>query len=214
MEREYHKDSADRAAREARWILRETARAGLRVGMQRHEVDFVCTRGGEPIIAIPADAAEAVSIGENEVELHAPRLTLQGRLKPIERKDQAERFLAFHPDAAESDLLHLGVGGIKLDGTNLDAEVFVLGDPGWLSEEQFILDHMNEDHVKEMRLMCSHFFSIKEAAPRMIAVDSEGMHLHADGRVLYLRFDSRCDTTREVAMQTVILTRRAQGQET
>ncbi|MEM9177048.1 MAG: DUF2470 domain-containing protein [Myxococcota bacterium] len=195
--------------REARWALRETAEARLERDGREATCAFVCTRDGEPILALdtPLDTKAT-----GEATCRAAETTLRGVLVPVTDEERT-RFEAVVSEPASPPLARLALSGVELaDGTAVTPADWRLPEPGWLSGEQFILDHMNDDHVGEMKEMCAHFFGIDETAPRLLAVDSEGMHLGTVDGVRYLRFDARADTVREVAAQTVILTYRARGE--
>lgn len=95
---------------------------------------------------------------------------------------------------------------VERDGELLgSAAQWLLPPASWQGDRQYITDHMNEDHVEQMRAMCRHFFGLMPQQVALIALDSEGMHLRADGHVHYLPFARCCDSTREVAMETVRL---------
>ncbi|MEM1245300.1 MAG: DUF2470 domain-containing protein [Acidobacteriota bacterium] len=192
--------------REARWHLREAATAELHVAAGSAHCAFVCTREGEPVVAAGSAFPEGVA-----VELHEARGTiLQGKLRPLDDEAARHRFFAIANEAGPSLLRRLEIEEVVLpNGARIGAGDWLFAEPGWVEKEQYILDHMNEDHVREMREMCAQLAGVEEAEPRMLAVDPEGMHLRAGGAVHYLRFDETCDTVREVAMQTVMLTHRA-----
>lgn len=201
------------AIREARWQLRERAEARFRVGSSEVVCSFVCTREGEPILAVPASADNALAVGETVVLEATAGGSLDGTLQSVEAGDGLTRFESFHPGVELASLRRLALrGGTLADGTPFSADDWRLPHAAWIQREQFILDHMNEDHLREMQRMCAAFFDLPNTEPRMLAVDSEGMHLQAADRVLYLRFDRCCESVEEVAFQTIALTRRAEAE--
>lgn len=149
---------------------------------------------------------------ETSVELLGPEgLALRGWLQPASESERS-RFLGVLPDADPARLHRFEIQeAALLDGSTASAEEWTLDTPGWVDQEQFILDHMNDDHVSEMQLMCAQLRGVEVAEPRMVAVDPEGMHLRAGDALLYFRFEEVCDTVREVAGQTIVLTHRARA---
>ena len=72
----------------------------------------------------------------------------------------------------------------------IEAEQWRQPSPQWSSEEQGIIDHMNQDHLDALaRIALQHGLS-GSVAPTVIAVDPEGMHLRSGEAVLYVPFAS------------------------
>lgn len=179
------------------------------------QLPTVLSAEGLPLFAIAvADGAAGPQPATWSLQLqdqaNSVSLKLSGEAIPV-AADAAElraRFEAFFPDRLNTavELWQLKPTQAVLDGKELGGgQQWLLPEASWYSDRQYITDHMNEDHVKQMLAMCRHFFDLTPQQVTLIALDSEGMHLRADERLLYLPFAMSCDSTREVAMETVRL---------
>ena len=175
---------------------------------------------GSPLFAVdatidwcgdPQPASWSVSL---QGQTGSTLLRLLGNASPVAQSDAElhARFEAFFPGRlnAASRLWRLEPQAVELDGKPFGTAVqWLLPTAGWQGDRQYITDHMNEDHIEQMQAMCRHFFAVAPQQVALIALDSEGMHLRADGQVHYLPFARCCDGTREVAMETVRLSAEA-----
>lgn len=178
----------------------------------------MCDRLCGPVIGLPPTvAAEHLVDHDGEIEIGSG-VTIMGRWSAAFATEDRNRFLAFNPGAAKTQLAKLRVQGIVIKRSGFETwfgeKNWLLRPAAWFSRETYIVDHMNSDHRREMSAMCKHFHMVDEQMPTMLAADPEGMHLLAGKRTLYFGFRRYCDTVDEVARETVYLARTAMGRAT
>lgn len=128
--------------------------------------------------------------GMNE-PLEGPRASYMGPITRSERSQDAQRFLAFHPDAAgyasfqdfafyrmEPEQSHF-VGGFGRITTLKAAEILVNSDVALQFEqaEADIIEHMNADHNDAVRLYAAHLLGSPEGDWKMTGCDADGCNL-------------------------------------
>lgn len=202
---------ARQAVRAAQYAHLTLARAAVA------DCSFVCALTGAPVIALPTplqrDAQPATLHLEGD-----PDVQLVGVVSPCACEVAAERFGRVLPDAEYQALAMLSIESGRLrdaDGTlEFPGHDWSLAAAEWFAREDYIVDHMNDDHVAEMRAMVSHFLGIEDPAPKMLCADPEGVHLATSEGVRYLPFRHYCNTVKEVALETVYLAHTAMGKPT
>lgn len=210
--------SAEQALRDARQSVRSQAYGMLQSDMVGRQVRaFVCTREGEPVLVCPSEQLISdrtdsgyrleLTVGDRRI------ITLTGIL--TERVDTAARarLEKFLPGQSGADLVMFGVTAARTRDGGKDAHYtghqWRLPPAAWFGREDYIIDHMNDDHVGEMAAMCRYFHQVDDSAPTMLAVDPEGLHIRSALGVHYFPFRQYCATVKDVANETIRLARKA-----
>ena len=196
---------------EARARARGMNRAVLKTSEQSTACPIVCSREGEPLLAIPSSAHPLLLTIDQEVTVAASAdIVFRGTTQTLDEGPPLARLRRFLPGISTEALRRIQLSEVAIEGDlTLAPTEWLLPRPDWAEREDFILDHMNEDHRSEMQLMCSHFFGLTVETPQMIAADPEGMHLEADGTIRYLAFHEPANAMREVQAQIIRLTHEA-----
>lgn len=154
------------------------------------------------------------------------RLSVLGRASVLtaqEANDIQERFFTLYPDSRKYQGTHdfkfykLACERVRFIGGFGDihwisAEEWRLENPEWLATEQSMVEHMNQDHVDAMQLMCQHFFGIEADAVEMLCVNPDGCFMRADsGKPIFIAFNNVAHTGLEVRQQLVALTHAARA---
>ena len=139
-----------------------------------------------------------------------------------EREAAAQRYFAFFPEQRQYEQFHdfsfwrieptrvRWIGGFgEIHWVARDA--WLLETPEWSSGEVEIVDHMNADHGDAMELMCRRFLGAAPEGVEMVAADPEGFHLRNAGAIHWLPFAHPCNTSNEVRMEMVRLTKDARA---
>jgi heme oxygenase (biliverdin-IX-beta and delta-forming) len=173
---------------------------------------------------LAADTRASLVVHAFEKDVQAgPRLTLVGDAAPVPEGDVAcERYLRRFPDA--SRLLALGdfsfraitpcallfVQGFgRIDW--IDADDFAPPTSAVLAAEPEILAHMNADHGDTLLLYCRALAGVDAQEARATGVDSDGIDVRADGRLLRFDFDASALDALAVRGQLILLAERARA---
>jgi putative heme iron utilization protein len=139
-----------------------------------------------------------------------------------EREAAAQRYFAFFPEQRQYEQFHdfsfwrieprrvRWIGGFG-EIHWVTREAWLLETPEWSSGEAKIVEHMNEDHREAMELMCRRVLGAAPDGVEMVAVVAEGFHLRNAGAIHWLPFAHPCNTSNEVRMEMVRLTREARA---
>ncbi len=152
------------------------------------------------------------------------RLSILGQASVISREDVkqvSERFFTLYPDSKR----YQGTHDFKFYKLNAERVRFIggFGDIHWISElewrmdtpdwfesENHMLDHMNEDHVDAMQLICEHWFGVNVNDVKMLLLNPDGCFMKADaGKPLFVPFSKVARTGQEVRLELVALTHAA-----
>ncbi|MEM7404308.1 MAG: DUF2470 domain-containing protein [Pseudomonadota bacterium] len=201
----------------ARRTARTSARGHLTIaGAAIGSCAFVCTLTGAPIVSLPNPAATGPQPAVLDVD-GDPHLRLRGTV--VASDDDARlRFERIVPEATHTLLVtfqvEAGTFGAAGDTLEFSGSDWHLPDAQWFAREDYIVDHMNDDHIAEMQAMVRHFVHVDDPSPRMLCADPEGMHVRTSAGVHYLPFRHYCDSVKEVALETVYLAHTAMGKQT
>ncbi len=163
---------------------------------------------------------------DNERDINAgARLTLLGTAELIKDEDSevAEKFYLKFPESRAYQNTHdfkfyrLRVEHVRFIGGFgqiywLNLNEFILPEPDWIDNEQPAIDHMNEDHVDAMKLLCSYYKSFEADKVKMT-------HLYPDGCAIrvnevnnyFLTFNQLVKSSRDIRLQLVELTKLARA---
>jgi hypothetical protein len=90
-------------------------------------------------------------------------------------------------------------------------EVFCLN-PFSVEEEEFIVNHMNEDHAPVMRTYCNHYRKMnlpESASVVMVGVDGDGFDLLVDREKVRIDFKTQVTDSEEAREQLVAMAKEA-----
>jgi putative heme iron utilization protein len=190
---------------------------------------FVLDQSGMPLILISTIAEHTKNIrGDARVSLIAfdpaspdmqagARLTLAGEAEPVTKDELLRaRYLRYFPQAAQYFDMHDflfhriavrqaryigGFGNIHwIPGDELQAP------PNQLAEQEAgILDHMNADHIDNLKAYCRHVHGVEAQTASMLGIDADGFDVRADERVLRFDFDSAIHDAGEARTALVAL---------
>ncbi len=190
---------------------------------------------GRPVMLISRIAQHTKNIQENprvslimtqsgidDAHLGA-RLTWIGDAELIGNDgEMAERYYAFFPQSQDYHKTHnfdfyrinlvraRYIGGFgKIFWVK--NELLTKANPFFGEAETAIVNHMNEDHVDAMVKYClTAGVSLPEnIKPRMAGVNSEGMHLLIDRKVVFIRFPETVEQPMDVRQQLVYMAKAA-----
>ena len=79
--------------------------------------------------------------------------------------------------------------------------------------ESYIVDHMNEDHQKDLVMYCEHFKQIRatDADVRMVGIDQEGFDVFIADRKVRFNFDHAVTDAKAARMALVAMSKEAKG---
>jgi putative heme iron utilization protein len=159
---------------------------------------------------------------ENVNQQALGRVTVVGdaRLLPTDEAQAVqERYFSFFPEAREYGGTHdfhiysivpkrvRFIGGFGKIFWVEEAD-WCLPTPGWSSEAQHIIDHMNTGHGESLLNMARQSVPSTGTA-ELVTLDTEGFHVRTDEGLIYLPFPAACSTTDEVRAAMVNLARAA-----
>lgn len=154
------------------------------------------------------------------------RLSLLGHAHALSRRksvDIAERFFTLYPDSRKYQGTHdfkfyklvcdraRFIGGFG-DIHWINKDDWQIDTPEWLESEKSMIEHMNEDHMDAMQLICAHRFGLKPSKVEMLTVNPDGFFMSADqSKPVYVPFDSLAHSGLEVRQELVKLTKEARS---
>ena len=152
------------------------------------------------------------------------RLSLLGNVALVDENSKdaiAERFYKLYPESRRYQVLHdfkfykltvhkaRFIGGFG-DINWINQEQWALPTPEWLSSEDHIVSHMNEDHTDAMQLICQHEFSLNTKNVKMLTLTTDGCFLLPKGeKPLFVKFEELAFSAQEVRQQLIKLTQDA-----
>jgi len=72
----------------------------------------------------------------------------------------------------------------------------------WEKDRDYIINHMNEDHINNMIDLVHYYFKTKPETVELVDLNSEGFYIKTEKTTHYLAFDNACNTTMEMAMES------------
>lgn len=144
------------------------------------------------------------------------RVTVVGRATRIAEDTEAlrRRYLRYFPQAAEylslpdfyfyrilPEKIRL-IGGFA-DIHWVDAADFLLPPSSLASQEEIIINHMNQDRRTSLQACCNHYHQQAAASVEMLGIDPDGFDLRADGTLL--RFDFAATVTEAEQARAALL---------
>jgi putative heme iron utilization protein len=154
----------------------------------------------------------------------AGRVTLVGRASRLEDKDAlGPRYVRYLPEAEG----YFGMHDFFFYRIELEAVRFIggFGRIHWIAPADFappantldmsesgILQHMNADHAHNLRAYCAHLHGVQAQEVSMVGVDTDGLDVRADGRLLRIDFAAPVHNAGEVRKALVDLAQRCREQ--
>jgi putative heme iron utilization protein len=193
---------------------------------------YVLNHQGMPTILISTIAEHTKNIIQNnhvsliifdqheDLQANA-RLTLLARAEQTDKHNglMRARYLRYLPQAEQYFDMHdfyfytLHVTGARY--------IAGFGKMGWIEgdamqipsnplffEEPGILEHMNQDHVENLKAYCQHFHQVTPSQAEMIGIDSLGFDIRTDAEkntMLRFNFDSPIQNAQEARAQLVAM---------
>ncbi|MDW3191528.1 MAG: DUF2470 domain-containing protein [Cytophagales bacterium] len=154
------------------------------------------------------------------------RLCLVGNMEKLPTEDEVtpEKYYRHFPKSAGYHQAHdfsfyrLDIKDIRYIGGFgrihwLDAKDFCLQNPFNGKSEAYIINHMNEDHQKDLALYSSHFQQIKteDKQVRMVGIDTEGFDVFVDDRKLRFTFENPVTDAKQAREAFVALSKAAKA---
>ena len=154
------------------------------------------------------------------------RLSILGHARQIDEfggQKYAERFFTLYPQSRGYQNTHdfefykLSCERVRFIGGFGDIhwiskEDWLLSEPEWAGNEQSMVDHMNEDHVDAMQLICEHHFGFVPDDAQMLTINPDGCFIKCDsGKPLYVAFEQTANSSQDVRKALVKLTNNARA---
>ena len=166
---------------------------------------------------------------ENEDDINAgARLTLLGTIELLNDEEVVETSKKFYLQFPESrayqntydfKFYRLRVEHVRYIGGFgqiywLNLEEFLLPEPDWKENEQPAIDHMNEDHIDAMMVMCSYFKNFEAEHIAMTHLYPDGCVLKADHKYnFFLPYSSLVKKPGEIRARLVEMTQTARASQ-
>jgi len=172
---------------------------------------FVLDHTGCPVILISTLAEHTKNIDADPrvsliVQPYSPDMQVAGRVTVIgrallqpDKSALGARYLRLHPEAEAYFAMHdfsfyriepvriRFIGGFgKIHW--VEPEQFLLPVSALADQEEDILQHMNSDHVENLKAYCRHVHGFEVTQAGMIGIDPDGFDLRADAQVLRFEF--------------------------
>ena len=172
---------------------------------------FVLDHTGCPVILISTLAEHTKNIDADPrvsmiVQPYSPDMQVAGRvtvigraLRQADKSTLGARYLRLHPEAetyfAMHDFSFYRVEPVRIRFIGgfgkihwVEPEQYLLPVSALADQEEDILQHMNSDHVDNLKAFCRHVHGLEVSQARMIGIDPDGFDLRADAQVLRLDF--------------------------
>ncbi len=197
---------------------------------------YITTVNGEPIFYISNLAQHTRNILQNpkmcltvfEGNQNDPnagaRLSIMGDailVDDTKLEQVKQRFFTLYPDSRDYQKMHdfnfyqlkthrvRYIGGFG-DINWISQQDWNLKDPEWLSSEQDMVTHMNQDHTEALELICMQQFNYFPNNIEMLAINPDGFFIRADKKKpQFIAFDSLATTSIEVRKALVRMTNQA-----
>lgn len=164
-----------------------------------------------------------VQAGADDVQAHG-RTCIVGNMLPlpVEKEALHEKYYRYFPKSRDYHKAHnfhfyqLQPVSIRYIGGFgkifwLEPADFRSTSPFRIKEEAYIVNHMNEDHAKDLISYCAHYkqLEVAEADVRMVGIDAEGFDLFAADKKLRFAFETPISSTKEARERLVAMSREA-----
>lgn len=154
-----------------------------------------------------------------------PRLTLLADATAVkeEESEVRRRYQRYFPgseanfEAHDFEFYRLSplrchyVGGFgKVHWLDIDELLYL--NPFSVDEEEYIIQHMNEDHAPIMRTFCNYYRKmelLESTSVVMVGVDGDGFDLLVDGRKVRIGFKTQVSDSEEAREQLVAMAKEA-----
>ncbi|MEO0367263.1 MAG: DUF2470 domain-containing protein [Pseudomonadota bacterium] len=94
----------------------------------------------------------------------------------------------------------------------ISSEEWKLAEPEWQSREQDMIEHMNEDHMDAMQLICEHYANLKYDRVEMVAIHPDGAFYRGDeDRPIFIQFPELVTESNSVRQVLVTQTHEARA---
>ncbi len=164
---------------------------------------------------------------DNEQDINAgARLTLLGEARLVSTQERdaiaAKFYLRFPASRAYQnthnfEFYRITVKHIRYIGGFgqihwLDVAEFLLPEPAWLEHEQPAIDHMNQDHVDAMKVMCSYFKSFEAEEIKMTHLYPDGFVLQSEHKINhFFGYEKTINNSQDIRKELVKLTHAARA---
>ena len=135
---------------------------------------------------------------------NSKRLSLMGDLKKIEETDSMiKRFRMFLPHSIKYSKIH-GFNFYKLSIKQvrwirgfgeiawLNPKNWMDINPKWQAREQYIIQHMNDDHINSIISALHAQHNIRDKSTRMVALNIDGYYVETDQKLKFISFENHC----------------------
>ncbi len=145
------------------------------------------------------------------------RATIIGRARPVpgdKEEEVSSRYFAFFPEARHysqaHDFTYFWVEPKKIRYIGgfgkifwIEKEDWVVPKPAWSADEAGIMEHMNSDHQDALNAMAKFYGGVESEDTSLVAVDPEGCHIKAAGRICYIPF-AKCAMTKDAVREAMV----------
>ena len=150
-------------------------------------------------------------LDDAEDKQNSSRMTLIGDLKSLPEKDvemTKSRFENFLPESKKYSNMHdfnfyrLHVNQVRWIGgfgkiAWLDNKNWLQGEPKWSKNETSIIEHMNEDHGKNIASSLNAQHGIKDKNAMMFSLSIDGYYVRSNGNTYFISFKEICTNAKE-----------------
>jgi heme iron utilization protein len=189
---------------------------------------FVLDHAGCPVILISTLAEHTKNIDADPrvsliVQPYSPDMQVAGRVTVIgralrqpEKTVLGARYLRLHPEAESYFAMHdfsfyriepvriRFIGGFgKIHW--VEPEQYLLPASALVDQEEGILEHMNSDHMENLKAYCRHVHGLEVSQVSMIGIDPDGFDLRAEAQVLRFEFAQPVNNAQQARLALVEL---------
>ena len=138
-------------------------------------------------------------------------MTLLGDLQSMPEKEIDEtraRFEEFLPESKKYAAMHdfnfyrLHIDQIRWIGgfgkiAWLDNKDWKQFKPKWMSNQTSIIDHMNQDHTKNISASLNAQHSVQDTEAKMFALSIDGYFVKSEDKIYFISFERVCKNAKE-----------------
>ena len=195
---------------------------------------FVLDHTGCPVILISTLAEHTKNIDADPrvsliVQPYSPDMQVAGRVTVIgralcqpDKSTLGARYLRLHPEAetyfAMHDFSFFRIEPVRIRFIGgfgkihwVEPEQYLLPASALADQEEDILQHMNSDHVENLKAYCRHVHGFEVSQASMIGIDPDGFDLRADAQVLRFEFAHPVNDAQQARQALVQLAQAAQA---
>jgi hypothetical protein len=198
-------------------------------------VPYCLDRQGRPVILISkiaqhtknvlADNKVSLIISErdtDDIQAHG-RVTYIGYAHPVAEDDvdTPDRYYQYFPDATDYhkthrfDLFYIELHRLRFIGGFgqihwFDAQAYAPNNPFSAAEEKGAVEHMNVDHLKNIRHYCAllKIHLSQQDKPSIAGIDGDGFHIRIGQKIHRFYFDTPVATSTELRRALTVLAHR------